>query len=169
MSDSVRPHRRQSTRLCHPWDSPGKSTGVGCHFLLQGNEVEHHLNLVLLMLARRITSQYFSMVCEPESESESVSLLLCLTLWDPTDCSPPGSSVHGLVQARILEWAGIPFSRGSFQPGMEPRNTHPFFSINQEPQMPQPQTGGFWNTPHLALSFPGSWYRHFSLTTPSLN
>ena len=35
MSDSVRPHRRQPTRLPHPWDSPGKSTGVGCHFLLQ--------------------------------------------------------------------------------------------------------------------------------------
>ena len=35
MSDSVRPHRRQPTRLPHPWDSPGKNTGVGCHFLLQ--------------------------------------------------------------------------------------------------------------------------------------
>ena len=35
MSDSVRPQRRQPTRLPHPWDSPGKNTGVGCHFLLQ--------------------------------------------------------------------------------------------------------------------------------------
>ena len=35
MSDSVRPRRRQPTRLFHPWDSPGKNTGVGCHFLLQ--------------------------------------------------------------------------------------------------------------------------------------
>ena len=41
---------------------------------------------------------------------------LCLTLCDPMDCSPPGSSVHGILQARILEWVAIPFSRGSSQP-----------------------------------------------------
>ena len=41
---------------------------------------------------------------------------LCLTLCDSTDCSPPGSSVHGILQARILEWVAIPFSRGSSQP-----------------------------------------------------
>ena len=40
----------------------------------------------------------------------------CLTLCDPTDCSPPGSSVHGILQGRILEWVAIPFSRGSSQP-----------------------------------------------------
>ena len=40
MSDSVRPHRQQPTRLCHPWDSPGKNTGVGCHFLLQCRKVK---------------------------------------------------------------------------------------------------------------------------------
>ena len=40
----------------------------------------------------------------------------CLTLCDPTDCSPPGSSVHGILQARIVEWAAIPFCRGSSQP-----------------------------------------------------
>ena len=44
----------------------------------------------------------------------------CLTLWDPMECSPSGSSVHGILQARILEWAAIPFSRGSPDPGMEP-------------------------------------------------
>ena len=49
-----------------------------------------------------------------------LSLQLCPTLWDPTDCSPPGSSVHGILQARILEWVAIPFSRGSSHPGMEP-------------------------------------------------
>ena len=43
---------------------------------------------------------------------------LCLTLCDPMDCSPPGSSVHGILQARILEWVAITFSRGSFHPGM---------------------------------------------------
>ena len=55
----------------------------------------------------------------PESESEVVQL--CLTLCDPVDCSPPGSSVHGILQARILEWVAISFSRGIFpNPGIEP-------------------------------------------------
>ena len=40
----------------------------------------------------------------------------CLTVCDPMDCSPPGSSVHRILQARILEWVAIFFSRGSFQP-----------------------------------------------------
>ena len=43
-------------------------------------------------------------------------LLSCLTLYDPVDCNPPGSSVHGILQARRLEWVAIPFSRGSSQP-----------------------------------------------------
>ena len=42
---------------------------------------------------------------------------LCLTLCNPMDCSPPGSSVHGILQARILEWVAMPFSRGSSWPG----------------------------------------------------
>ncbi|KAB0366218.1 hypothetical protein FD754_010374 [Muntiacus muntjak] len=82
MSDSVRPHRRQPTRLCHPWDSPGKNTGVGCHFLLQCMKVK----------------------------SESEVAQSCLTLRDPMDCSPPGSSLHGIFQARVLEWGAIAFS-----------------------------------------------------------
>ena len=82
MSDSVRPHRRQPTRLPRPWDSPGKNTGVGCHFLLQCMKVE----------------------------SESEVAQLCLTLCDPMDCSPPGSSVQGIFQARVLEWGAIAFS-----------------------------------------------------------
>ena len=82
MSDSVRPHRRQHTRLPCPWDSLGKNTGVGCHFLLQCIEVK----------------------------SESEVAQSCLTLCDPTDCSPPGSSIHGIFQARVLEWGAIAFS-----------------------------------------------------------
>ena len=82
VSDSVRPHRRQPTRLPHPWNSPGKNTGVGCHFLLQCMKVK----------------------------SESEVALSCLTLRDPMDCSPPGSSVHGIFQARVLEWGAIVFS-----------------------------------------------------------
>ena len=78
----MRPHRRQPTRLPCPWDSPGKNTGVGCHFLLQCMKVK----------------------------SESEVAQLCLTLGDPMDCSPPGSSVHGIFQARVLEWGAIAFS-----------------------------------------------------------
>ena len=85
MSDSVRPHRRQTTRVPHPWDSPGKNTGVGCHFLLQCMKVK----------------------------SESEVIQLCLTLCDPMDCSLPGSSVHGIFQARVLEWVAIAFSNWS--------------------------------------------------------
>ena len=82
VSNSVRPHRWQPTRLPHPWDSPGKNTGVGCHFLLQWMKVKR----------------------------ESEVAQSCLTLSDPMDCSLPGSSVHGIFQARVLEWGAIAFS-----------------------------------------------------------
>ena len=82
MSDSVRPHRRQPTRLPRPWDSPGKNTGVGCHFLLPCMKVK--------------------------SESEVAQSYP--TLSDPMDCSLTGSSVHGIFQARVLEWGAIAFS-----------------------------------------------------------
>ena len=79
MSDSVRPHRWQPTRLPHPWDSPGKNTGVGCHFLLQYMKVK----------------------------SESEVAQSCLTLRDPMDFSPPGSSVGVSTQEY---WSGSPVS-----------------------------------------------------------
>ena len=82
MSDSVRPQRWQPTRLPHPWDFPGKNTGVGCHFLLQRMKVK----------------------------SENEVAQSCLPLRDPMDCSLPGSSVHGVLQARVLEWGAIAFS-----------------------------------------------------------
>ena len=82
VSNSVRPHRWQPTRLPRPWDSPGRNTGVGCHFLLQCRKVK----------------------------SESEVTQSCPTLSDPMDCSPPGSSVHGIFQARVLEWGAIAFS-----------------------------------------------------------
>jgi len=82
MSDSVWPQWRQPTRLPHPWDSPGKNTGVGCHFLLQCKKVK----------------------------SESEVSQSCPTASDPMACSPPGSSVHGIFQARVLEWSAIAFS-----------------------------------------------------------
>ena len=52
------------------------------------------------------------------------SLQSCLTICDPMDCSPPGSSVHGVLQARILEWISISFSRGSSQPGDQTHVSH---------------------------------------------
>ena len=76
VSVSVRPQGRQPTRLPHPWDSPGKNTGMGCHFLLQGMKVKN----------------------------ESEVAQLCPILRNPMDCSLPGFSVHGNFQARILEW-----------------------------------------------------------------
>ena len=79
MSDSVRPHRRDPTRPRCPWDSPGKNTGVGCHFLLQCMRVK----------------------------SESEVAQSCPTLSDPMDCSLPGSSIQGIFQARVLEWVAI--------------------------------------------------------------
>ena len=82
VSDSVRPHRREPTRLPRPWDSPGKNTGVGCHFLLQRMKVK----------------------------SESEVAQSCPTPSDPMDRSPPGSSIHGLFQARVLEWGAIALS-----------------------------------------------------------
>ena len=78
MSDYVQPHRRQPTRLPCPWDSPGKNTGVGCHFLLQFMKVK----------------------------SESELAQSCLTVSDPMDCSLPGSSIHGF--SRQEYWSGVP-------------------------------------------------------------
>ena len=89
MSDSVRPHRRQPTRLPSPWDSPGKNIGVGCQFLLQCMKVK----------------------------SESEVTQSCPALCDPMDCSLPSSSVHGIFQARVLEWGAIAFSVwGDYKP-----------------------------------------------------
>ena len=82
VSGSSQPHGLQPTRLPYPWDSPGKNTGVGCHCLFQCMKVK----------------------------SESEVTHLCPTLSNPMDCSPPGSSVHGTFQARVLEWGPIAFS-----------------------------------------------------------
>ena len=78
MSDSVRPHRWLPTRLPHPSDSPGKNTGVGCHFLLQCMKVKN----------------------------ETEVAQSCLTLSDPMDCSLPGSSAVGFSRQKY--WSGLP-------------------------------------------------------------
>ena len=82
MSDSVQPHKQQPTGLPHPWDSPGKNTGVGCDFLLQCMKMK----------------------------SECEIAQLCPTLSDPMDCNLPGSSGRGIFQARVLEWVATAFS-----------------------------------------------------------
>ena len=76
------PHRRQPTRLPRPWDSPGKNTGLGCHFLLRCMKVK----------------------------SESEVAQSCPTLSNPMDCSLPGSSANRIFQTRVLEWVAIAFS-----------------------------------------------------------
>ena len=90
MSGSVRPHRRQPTRLPRLWDSPGKNTGMGCHFLPQCRKVK----------------------------SESEIAQSCLTLSDSMDYSLPGFSVHGIFQARVLEWVPLPSRWQIFVPSL---------------------------------------------------
>ena len=79
---TLRPHRQQPTRLHRPWDSPGKNTGVGCHFFRQYMKVK--------------------------SESEVVQS--CPIFSDPVNCSLSGFSVHGIFEARVLERVAIAFS-----------------------------------------------------------
>ena len=107
MSHSVRPHRRPPTRLRCPWDSPGKNTGVGCHFLLQCTKVK----------------------------SESEVTQSCPTLSNSMGWSLPGSSVHGSFQARVLEWGAIAFSvtqTGNMQPEAL-HGPHELFQRGQKP------------------------------------
>ena len=114
---TVRPHRWQPTRLPRPWDSPGKNTGVGCHFLLQCMKVK----------------------------SESEVAQSCTTLSNPMDCSPPGSSIHGIFQARVLEWDAIAFST-------VPPDPHSLaLSLNRPILAPciQPHQLDFLQFPHL--------------------
>ena len=82
MSYSVQPYGQQPPRLSHSWGSPGKNTGVGCHFLLQCMQVKN----------------------------ETEVAQSCPTLCNPMDCSPLGSSIHGVFQARVLDWGAIAFS-----------------------------------------------------------
>ena len=92
----MRPQRWQPTRLPCPWDSPGKNTGVGCHFLLQCMKVK--------------------------SESEGAQSYP--TLSNPMDCSLPGSSIHGIFQARVLEWAATAFSAQGRQCVLNEKQQH---------------------------------------------
>src|SRR5574340_845528 len=130
MSDSVQPHRRQHTRLLCPWDSPGKNTGVGYHFLLQCVKVKVKSlqscptlcdpidgsppgsPVLGILQARTGVGCHFLLQCM-KVKSESEVTQSCPTPCDPMNSSLPGSSVHGILQARIPEWVTVPSSRGS--------------------------------------------------------
>ena len=124
MSESVRPHRWQPTRLPCPWDSPGKNTGVGCHFLLQCMKVK----------------------CESDITQSG------LTLSDPMDCSLPGSSIHWVFQATVLEWGAIPFSIIStfssvqFSRSVVSNSLQPHESQHARPPCPSPTPGVYSNS-----------------------
>ena len=99
-SVSLRPRGRQPARLLCPRDFPGKNTGVGCHSLLQGT------------FPTRDQTRVSNASCPACMHAKS--LQSCPTLCDPTDSSPPGSPILGVLQARILEWGAISFSDPRF-------------------------------------------------------
>jgi len=138
----MRPHRRQPTRLPHPWDSPGKNTGVGCHFLLQCMKVK----------------------------SETEVAQSCLTLHDPMDCSLPGSSVHGIFQARVLEWGAIAFSNHTnIQVGgrsMITENEERFLTLSQLFQILNNKVAIFPISQHESESSRHKMGRHGYAKTP---
>ena len=130
VSDSLRPHGLQPTRLLRPWDFPGKSTGVGCHCLLQlwapaAAAKSLHSCRTLCDPHRRQPTRlpcpwdspgkntgvacHFLLQCM-KVKSESEFAQSCQTLHEPMDCSLPGSSVHGIFQPTVLEWGAITFS-----------------------------------------------------------
>ena len=130
MSDSVRPRRRQPIRLPRPWDSPGKNTGEGCHFLLQCMKLK----------------------------SESEVAQLCLTLSDPMDCSLPGSSTHGIFQARVLEWGATAFMAGIYSDSyyLQPR-WPPLQSLSHVQLLATPWTAAYQAPPSMGFSRQEYW------------
>ena len=133
MSDSVQPHRWQPTRLPRPWDSLGKNTGVGCHCLLQcmkGKVKVKSLSRVQLCATHGL--QPTRLLCPWDFPGESTGVgCHCLLLVKakvaqscPTLCNPMDHIVHGILQARILEWVAFPFSWGSSQPRDQTHVSH---------------------------------------------
>ena len=173
MSDSVGPHRRQPTRLPHLWDSPGRNTGVGCHFLLQCMKVKvkplSHVRLLVTPWTAAYEAPpmgfsrqgYWSGLPLPSPIRHWITLFLnvvtlisslcglnfitfpslfynqhenwrwksCLTL-----CNLVDYAVHGILQARLLEWVAFPFSRGLPSPGTKPRS--PTLHVDSLPAEP---------------------------------
>ena len=103
--------------LC-PWDFPGKSTGVGCHFLLQGIFPTQGSNPGLPHCRQILYHLWIKSPCDLKGRKWIAQA--CQTLCNPMDCSLPGSSVHGILQATIQEWVAMPFSRDLLHPGIKP-------------------------------------------------
>ena len=119
ISDSLRSHRPQPSRHLCPQNFPGKNTGVGFHFLLQGIFLTQESNPCLLRFLHCQVSSLPLATWEAllhDSVQFSSVAQSCLTLCVPMDCSLPGSSVHRIFQARILEWVAVSSSKGSSQP-----------------------------------------------------
>ena len=141
VSDPQRPHGLQPSRLLRPWDFPGKSTVVGQHketnycniiFAIVKEKIKCHRfkkkllcqflsNMDAFIIQNRIVMHFFCLLKASVHSLEgqcmhAKSLHSCPTLCDPMDCSPPGSSVHEVLQARILEWVPMPSFRESSRP-----------------------------------------------------
>ena len=134
VSDSLWPRGLQPARLLCPWDSPGKNTGVGGHALLQGifptqrsNPGLLHCRQTLYRLSHREVPWWVIVVV--------LVTQLCLTLCDPMGCSPPGSSVHGILQARTLEWV-LPFPSPGDLPDPEIEPGSPALKADSSPSEP---------------------------------
>ena len=122
MSNSLRTHGLWPTKLLCPWDSPDKNTGVGCQFIFPGDLPDPGIeprspafsNLLFVEFSDDGYSDQFEVIphCSFNLHfSECLVTQSCPTLFDPVDCSLPGFSVHGILQARILEWVTISFSK----------------------------------------------------------
>ena len=143
--------------LCHPvdiyspWNSPGQNAGVGSLSLLQGIFPTQRSNPGLPAL------WVDSLSAEPQSESEVAQS--CPTLCDPVDCILPGSSVHGILQARILEWVAISFSRGSSPPRDKTQVSHiagrhcNLWATREAPAEPQVKPQTYQTSPLTYISY----------------
>ena len=121
------------TRLPHPWDSPGKNTGVGCHFLLQCMTVK----------------------------SESEVAQSCLTLRDPMDCSPLGSPIPGITKARTLEWVAISFSNAwKWKVKMKSLSRVWLFTIPWTAVYQAPLSMGIWHVPRCTFKIKIKTFLH---------
>ena len=111
VSASLRPHGLHPTGILCPWDFPGKSPGVGCHFLLQEIFPIQGSNLHFLHCRWMICSL---------SHQGRFNLKVQVAQSCPALCDPIDYTVHGILQVRILEWVAYPFSGDLPNPGIKP-------------------------------------------------